>query len=144
MPLGAETDSLVSVTLWAPMPTHPPDSPRILTISETRRKASRPATALKPTVARNSIPPATFFRAIIGRASIINKLLTTSNRALLKSLSFAGRCRLDYNYGRLAGKSVTFVPRLSGSLEQCARASPQKALNNSSMMVLKASYGRAN
>ena len=51
---------------------HPPESPRMLAISETKRKASRPAIALTPTVTRNSIPAAAVFGAIIGRASIIN------------------------------------------------------------------------
>src|SRR6185369_10942625 len=50
---------------------HPPESPRTFTTNETRRKASSPATALTPTVTRNSMLPAESFGAIIGRASII-------------------------------------------------------------------------
>jgi hypothetical protein len=51
----------------------------MFTINKTRRKASRPATALTAMVTINSVPSAKFFGAIIGRASINNVNEVTSS-----------------------------------------------------------------
>jgi hypothetical protein len=112
-------------------------SPRTLTINATNRNASSPATALRPTVMRNSIPPARFFGAIIGRASISqHELIDGLHRFPLPGLAAWTTISAD-SPAKLPGWFRSFV---QASLKPRAKraASPRKALNNSSMMVLKA------
>ena len=145
----------------------------MLTTSTTSRKASRPATALRPTVTRNSIPPATCFDAIIGRASIINKLLdylkpgnfqvwkvarasrpwnhaqdarATENRTsnVFKSLSFARALPPGLQLWPTRRQIRKVGSQMWRELRAKRAASPREVLNTFSMMVLKAAYGRAN